>query len=234
MNAAMVANTKLTRQATNHETHASHGGSGVSFSRQSLVVDFVVTPSLQLQIKHAMKNSAAIQNQKTGPTLFQAAAQIDDSAVAAHGKPATSLDKTPLADLMLHPEKVETVLTATQAADPATGQAPAKNVRRSAAPKKRADGGGGKPSRHSTAKTEFHLEAPQARSVKLAAEFTDWEKSPLDMSKAADGVWHAAIPLPPGDHSYRFIVDGQWCDDPHPAWCVPNPYGTFNAVVKVI
>jgi 1,4-alpha-glucan branching enzyme len=82
--------------------------------------------------------------------------------------------------------------------------------------------------------TEFKFEAPLAGSVQLAANFTDWEKFPIHMSKSEEGIWHAVIPLPPGDHSYRFIVDGQWCDDPHPAFCVANPFGTTNAVIKVI
>src|SRR5882724_3753268 len=61
----------------------------------------------------------------------------------------------------------------------------------------------------------FHLKAPRAKSVQLAAKFTEWEKSPLDMTKSKNGVWFAIIPLPPGNHPYRFIVDGRWRDDPH-------------------
>jgi 1,4-alpha-glucan branching enzyme len=81
--------------------------------------------------------------------------------------------------------------------------------------------------------TEFHLEAPFAESVKLAADFTDWEQFPLDMIKSEDGVWFATVPLPRGHYSYRFIVDGEWCDDPHPVQLVPNPFGTTNAVMNV-
>lgn len=166
-----------------------------------------------------MKTSVASKNKKAGRALFQVAAQLDDSLAA---KPATSLDETPLAYLILHPEKVETVLEITDVQASAPGQKPATYATGSTAPKKRAP-----------VKTEFHLEAPLARSVKLAADFTNWEKSPLDMIKSEDGVWQVVVPLPPGDHSYRFIVDGEWCDDPNSALCVPNPYGTSNAVVKV-
>ena len=81
--------------------------------------------------------------------------------------------------------------------------------------------------------TEFQLAAPAASSVKLAADFTDWERSALDLIKAEDGTWFAIVPLSPGNYSYRFIVDGQWWDDPAPAQRVPNPFGTTNAVVNV-
>jgi len=81
--------------------------------------------------------------------------------------------------------------------------------------------------------TEFSLAAPSAGSVKLAADFTDWEKSPLDLIKSEDGFWFAIVPLLPGRYAYRFIVDGQWCDDPQPVQRMANPFGTANAVVNV-
>jgi len=80
---------------------------------------------------------------------------------------------------------------------------------------------------------EFRLKAPLAKSVKLAGNFTDWEKQPLDMDKTEHGVWRLILPLPPGYHPYRFIVDGQWCDDPQASLHAPNPFGTQNAV-KVV
>ena len=82
--------------------------------------------------------------------------------------------------------------------------------------------------------TDFHLIAPSAKSVQLAADFTDWEKYPLHMIKAKNGVWFAIVPLAPGNYSYRFIVDGKWCDDPHSFRHTPNPFGTINSVVEVV
>lgn len=80
---------------------------------------------------------------------------------------------------------------------------------------------------------EFQLEAPSAKSVKLAASFTEWEKNPLAMNKSENGTWLLVLPLPRGSHPYRFIVDGQWWDDPRATLRMPNPFGTENAV-KVI
>jgi 1,4-alpha-glucan branching enzyme len=86
---------------------------------------------------------------------------------------------------------------------------------------------------HELKETEFSLEAFSAKSVKLAADFTDWEKSPLEMAKAGNGVWRVVVPLANGNYSYRFIVDGQWQDDPHCNYHIPNPFGTTNATRKV-
>jgi 1,4-alpha-glucan branching enzyme len=82
-------------------------------------------------------------------------------------------------------------------------------------------------------KTTFRLEAPSAHSVKLAADFTGWEKSPLKMIKQSKGVWQTTVPLVPGHYSYRFIVDGQWHDDPLCPHQEKNPFGTTNAVLVV-
>jgi len=80
---------------------------------------------------------------------------------------------------------------------------------------------------------EFQLEAPAAKSVRLAGEFTEWEKKPLDLNKSKNGLWTLVLPLPPGNHAYRFIVDGQWRDDPSASVRTANPFGTENAI-KVI
>ena len=81
---------------------------------------------------------------------------------------------------------------------------------------------------------EFFLKASSAKSVKLAADFTDWERASLPMSRAGNGIWFAIVPLPPGDYNYRFIVDGQWSDDPHSSRHIPNSFGTRNAVKTVV
>lgn len=219
------------RQTTN-QVHAA-GESNISLAMHSLNVRFTATPPRQLQIKNTMKTSATIQDKKIIPSLFQVAAQIEDPSSAVSVKPATLLSETPFADLMMPPKKVAAALGITKTGDRGTSLGSLKRATQTAAAKKHG-GGGGKPSPHSLVEAKFQLEAPRAGSVKLAADFTDWGKSPLDMTRSEAGIWHAVILLPPGDHSYRFIVDGQWCDDPHPALCVSNPFGTINAVVKVI
>jgi 1,4-alpha-glucan branching enzyme len=59
-------------------------------------------------------------------------------------------------------------------------------------------------------RAEFHLIAPYARSVEVAADFTKWETFPLDLIHSEGGIWYAVVPLKPGRYSYRFIVDYQW------------------------
>ena len=83
-------------------------------------------------------------------------------------------------------------------------------------------------------KQTFRFTAPGAVSVMLAGDFTHWQQRPIPMQKARDGVWTATVDLAPGKHTYRFIVDGEWCDDPECTVRVPNPYGGENMVRQVV
>lgn len=86
-----------------------------------------------------------------------------------------------------------------------------------------------------TTKTQtFSLTVPDAASVMLVGDFTDCQEKPIHMTKQSSGVWTATVNLPPGTHHYRFLVDGQWRDDPESTLRVPNPYGGDNCVRAVL
>ena len=80
----------------------------------------------------------------------------------------------------------------------------------------------------------FSFTAPAAMSVQLVGDFTHWQEHPIHMRKGPGGVWHATVTLQPGTHHYRFLVDGQWQDDPESTLRVPNPFGGQDAVRQVI
>ncbi|MCX7872760.1 MAG: isoamylase early set domain-containing protein [Verrucomicrobiae bacterium] len=77
---------------------------------------------------------------------------------------------------------------------------------------------------------QFSYTAPGALSVLLAGDFTHWQANPIPMKKQADGTWKAMVKLVPGTYHYRFIVDGEWRDDPECTLRVPNPFGQENCV----
>ena len=80
---------------------------------------------------------------------------------------------------------------------------------------------------------EFSLNMPEAKSVQLAADFTEWEAAPIDMIRFGDGVWSTTVPLPPGDYAYRFLVDGNWYDEPRVARSNSNSHNLQKALIKV-
>ncbi len=64
--------------------------------------------------------------------------------------------------------------------------------------------------------------APDAGSVRIAGEFTDWATAPRDLERQADGAWQ--IRLAPDDrlrsggrYAYKLIVDDTWRLDPDAA-----------------
>ena len=83
------------------------------------------------------------------------------------------------------------------------------------------------------AKQTFRFTSPAAMSVLLVGDFTHWQQKGIPMQKGKDGVWTATVLLPPGKHNYRFVVDGEWRDDPECTLRVPNPYGGQDMVRQV-
>lgn len=80
---------------------------------------------------------------------------------------------------------------------------------------------------------EFLLEATAARSVHLAGDFNDWRINELPLHEESPGRWRTRVVLPPGTYQYRFIVDGQWVDDPRACRMAPNPFGSSNCEIEV-
>lgn len=64
----------------------------------------------------------------------------------------------------------------------------------------------------------------------LVGDFTHWQDEPISMKRQSGGLWKATVELTPGIHHYRFMVDGEWQDDPECTLRVPNPYGSQNSV----
>ena len=79
----------------------------------------------------------------------------------------------------------------------------------------------------------FSFRAPDAMSVQLVGDFTQWQESPIGLQKGADGVWRTTVIMEPGTHHYRFLVDGEWRDDPECTLRTPNPFGSENMTRQV-
>ena len=60
----------------------------------------------------------------------------------------------------------------------------------------------------------FTYTDPNAGGVSWAGEFNGWNAGATPMTKDAKGVWSVVVPLPAGEHQYKFVVDGQWVADP--------------------
>lgn len=74
---------------------------------------------------------------------------------------------------------------------------------------------------------------PGAQDVYVAGSFNDWQPDSTPMSEVEGGLWRKELNLKPGCYEYRFVVDGNWVDDPKAMEWIPNEFGTANAVLRV-
>ena len=91
----------------------------------------------------------------------------------------------------------------------------------------------------------FEFFAPAAHEVFLVGTFNDWNATATPMRRGADGNWHVELPLLPGIHRYKFVVDSVWrcspnqphdrCERPCEACprCVPNAYGSIDRIAVI-
>lgn len=81
---------------------------------------------------------------------------------------------------------------------------------------------------------EFAFEAPDARSVAVAGDFTTWSPGVELQDPDGDGVWSGRVRLKPGVHKYMFVVDGsRWITDPRAGRWMDDGFGNQNAVLVV-
>ena len=79
----------------------------------------------------------------------------------------------------------------------------------------------------------FSVNAPRAERVVVTGDFTAWSHEGVPLRRASNGQWGTVLSLSPGEHQYRLIIDGEWCDDPMAKKQVPNEFGGANCVLEV-
>jgi len=82
-------------------------------------------------------------------------------------------------------------------------------------------------------RVNFNLHAPKAEEVFVAGTFNDWDPLARPLKCDKKGTWRTWMNLPPGKHEYRFVVNGEWQEDPECEERALNAFGTYNSVVKV-
>jgi 1,4-alpha-glucan branching enzyme len=79
----------------------------------------------------------------------------------------------------------------------------------------------------------FAVEAPKAKKVCLVGDFNDWDGGRHPMKRSQSGKWEKIAVLAPGRYEYRFLVDGEWWNDPENDDRCFNCFGSQNDVIHV-
>ena len=66
----------------------------------------------------------------------------------------------------------------------------------------------------------------------VAGSFNNWNDKDIPLVKTSNG-WVAAIYLAKGTHTYRFVADGRWSEDPENNNRFPNEFGQYNSVLQI-
>ena len=74
----------------------------------------------------------------------------------------------------------------------------------------------------------FKFEASEAKEAILAGDFNSWDTKKHTMKKDDKGRWTKIVTLAPGRYEYKFLVDGEWQNDPNNDQVVHNSFGTLN------
>lgn len=82
-------------------------------------------------------------------------------------------------------------------------------------------------------KITFSFESSNAKEVILMGDFNNWNPKKHPMKKDDNGKWTKAVLLLPGQYEYKFLVDGQWKQDPQNDRIRPNKFGTYNNVFNL-
>jgi hypothetical protein len=72
----------------------------------------------------------------------------------------------------------------------------------------------------------------QAKRVILSGSFNEWKEKEIEMHRGADG-WTVPVYLAEGTHTYRFIVDKNWMEDPGNSEKLPNEFGEYNSKIAI-
>ncbi len=78
---------------------------------------------------------------------------------------------------------------------------------------------------------EFRFFRPGAAKVFLAGDFNDWRIDQLSMVRQEDGHWLLRLPLPAGDHRFRYVADGLWYTDYAAFGVEPGRFGMDSVLL---
>lgn len=77
------------------------------------------------------------------------------------------------------------------------------------------------------------VSAPDAKEVYIAGEFNNWKLDENSRMEQTNGCWTKRLSLNNGNYRYRFVIDGNWSEDPANPLTQLNTYGTLDSLLEV-
>lgn len=82
-------------------------------------------------------------------------------------------------------------------------------------------------------KVIFSVAAPAANEAYLVGDFNGWSMNEGSRMNRDNGGFKKELPLAPGRYRYRFVIDGNWIEDPNNPVQELNPYGQLDSLIEI-
>jgi predicted esterase len=80
----------------------------------------------------------------------------------------------------------------------------------------------------------FSYYSPGAKEIFLAGDFNGWKRRESPLVKGKDDVWRTVLKLEPNrSYDYKYIVDGNWVNDPNNGDLSPDVAGGANSLIFI-
>ena len=79
----------------------------------------------------------------------------------------------------------------------------------------------------------FDWQFPRAKKVFIVGTFNKWNPSATPLRNCGDDRWLLDLELEAGRYEYRFVVDGDWVDDPAAESSALNSTSGQNSILIV-
>lgn len=86
---------------------------------------------------------------------------------------------------------------------------------------------------HADSSVVFTWKDSSAKSVFVVGDFNEWNTTATPLQKDSSGLWTTPVSLKEGDHSYKFLVDGDWKLDPINPKQADDGTGIVNSILTV-
>jgi 1,4-alpha-glucan branching enzyme len=80
---------------------------------------------------------------------------------------------------------------------------------------------------------QFKYNNGKASSVFLVGDFNAWDHKKHEMNENDYGIYSQTLMLSPGSYQYKFLVDGQWENDPLNKMTAFNAFRGLNNVIRI-
>lgn len=80
----------------------------------------------------------------------------------------------------------------------------------------------------------FDLKAPVHADVRIAGDFNNWNPESLSFSGIPEEPrWRKQFSLQPGSYRYKYLLDGQWIEDPGNEKTEDDSFGGINSLITI-